>query len=268
MDIVFVSPEVAPFSKVGGLADVVAALPKALRALGHKVTVLSLRYGSVDPQTHALARRLTKLKVPLGDEVVEAELYEARLVSGVNVCLLSAPGISDRPGVYGENGESYPDNARRFGFLARAAVEWMRAQPRCPDIAHLHDWTTGLVPLFLREDKDPKLANVKTVFTLHNLAHQGIFPASTLKDLGIPTTYAAVSGLEFWGEVSWMKAAASRQKGSVPEVPLDISASRQVGREELGKHISSGLIILEEKLCLVLLAPARNHSWRAVTLAL
>jgi starch synthase len=208
MDIVFVSPEVAPFSKVGGLADVVAALPKALRALGHKVTVLSLRYGSVDPQTHALARRLTKLKVPLGDEVVEAELYEARLVSGVNVCLIGAPGISDRPGVYGENGEAYPDNARRFGFLARAAVEWMRAQPRCPDIAHLHDWTTGLVPLFLREDKDPKLANVKTVFTLHNLAHQGIFPASTLKELGIPMSYAAVSGLEFWGEVSWMKAAA------------------------------------------------------------
>lgn len=208
MDIVFVSPEVAPFSKVGGLADVVAALPKALRALGHKVTVLSLRYGSIDPQTHALARRLTRLKVPMGDEIVEAELYEGRLVSGVNVVLLGAPGISDRPGVYGEGADPYPDNDRRFGFLARAAVEWMRVQPKAPDIAHLHDWTTGLVPLLLREDKDPKLAGVKTVFTLHNLAHQGIFPAASLAALGIPASYAGVGGLEFWGEVSWMKSAA------------------------------------------------------------
>jgi len=207
MDIVFVSPEIAPFSKVGGLADVVAALPKALRSLGHKVTVLSLRYGSVDPNAHALARRLTRLKVPLGDEVVEAELYEGRLVSGVNVCLIGAPRISDHPGVYGEDGRDYDDNHLRFGFLARAAVEWMRAQPRAPDIAHLHDWTTSLVPLFLRLDKDPKLAAVKTVFTLHNLAHQGTFPAETLAQVGVPASYGGVGGLEFYGEVSWIKSA-------------------------------------------------------------
>lgn len=208
MDIVFVSPEVAPYSKVGGLADVVAALPKALRALGHKVTVLSLRYGSIDPQTHALARRLTRLKVPMGDETVEVELYEGRLVSGVNVTFFGAAGISDRPGVYGEGGDAYLDNDRRFGLLAKAAVEWMRAQPKAPDIVHLHDWTTGLIPLLLRESDDPKLAQVKTVFTLHNLAHQGIFPPTSLATLGLSPQHAGVAGLEFWGQVSWMKSAA------------------------------------------------------------
>ena len=207
MDIVFVSPEIAPYSKVGGLADAVAALPKALRALGHKVTVLSLRYGSIDPNAHALARRLTKLKVPVGAEVIEAELYEGRLVSGVNVCLLGAPGISDRPGVYGEDGGVYPDNHKRFAFLARAAVEWMRVQPKAPDIAHLHDWTTALVPLLLKLDADPKLAGVKTVFTLHNLAHQGIFPAASLAEVGVPAEHGGIDGMEFYGEVSWLKAA-------------------------------------------------------------
>ncbi len=209
MEIVHVSPEVVPFHKVGGLADVAGALPKALRALGHKVTVFSLRYGSVDTADNALARRLTKVKIPLGDEVVAADIHEARLPSGVEVVLLGGPRVSDRPGIYGEDGGSYDDNHLRFALLARGVVEWIKLQPRLPDVLHLHDWTTALVPLFLREaaKTDPRLAAVKTVFTLHNIAHQGIFPKESLAALGLPASLGALNALEFYGDVSWLKAA-------------------------------------------------------------
>lgn len=205
MEIVFVSSEVVPFSKVGGLADVSAALPKALRALGHKVTVVSLLYGSID--TSGLARRLTKVKVPLAGETVALDVYEARLPSGVTVVLLGGPRVTDRQGVYGEHGEAYADNHLRFGMLCRGAIEWMRAQPRLPDVVHVHDWSTALLPVMLDhlKEEDPRLAAVKTVFTIHNLAHQGIFPLETLEEVGLPRAYGSVKELEFYGACSWLK---------------------------------------------------------------
>ena len=138
MDIVFVSPEVVPFSKVGGLADVVGALPKSLRALGHKVTVVSLLYGSIDGAEDGVARRLTKVKAPLAGEVVSLDIHEARLPSGVNVVLLAAPRVTDRQGVYGEHGEAYPDNHLRFGALCRGAVEWIERARDRPFFAWVH----------------------------------------------------------------------------------------------------------------------------------
>ncbi|MEI8254498.1 MAG: glycogen/starch synthase [Deltaproteobacteria bacterium] len=203
MDIVFVSPEVVPFSKVGGLGDMVGALPKALRALGHKVQVVSLLYGSIDPNSNALARRLTKVQVPLGGETISAEVHEARLPSGVQVTLLSAPGLTDRPGnVYGE-----ADDDRRFAFLSRGAVEWMRAQPKLPDVVHVHDWATALVPVFLSvlAETDPRLASIRTVLTLHDLAHQGIYPRESLAALGLPDRLFSPDALEFYGKCNWLK---------------------------------------------------------------
>jgi starch synthase len=205
MDIVLVSPEVVPFSKVGGLADVAGALPKSLRALGHKVTVVTLLYGCIDTGAHAIARRLTKLKVPLAGEIVGVEVHEARLPSGVNVVLLAGPRVTDRQGIYGENGESYPDNYLRFGMLCRGAIEWMRSQSRLPDVVHVHDWATAILPAMLHHmaADEPALGKIKTVLTLHNMAHQGVFPLSTLADVGLPATIA--SQMEFFGSASWLK---------------------------------------------------------------
>ncbi len=203
MDIVFVSPEVVPFSKVGGLGDMVGALPKALRALGHKVHVVSLMYGTIDPSGNALARRLTKVQVPIGGETIAAEVYEARLPSGVHVTLLNAPGLTDRAGsVYG-----HPDDEKRFGFLCRGAIEWMRAQPKLPDVVHAHDWPTALIPVYLRvlAEKDPRLASVKTVLTLHNLSFQGVYPRETLATLGLPEELFHPDRLEFFGKINLLK---------------------------------------------------------------
>ena len=206
MEILFVSPEVVPFSKVGGLGDVVGALPKALRALGHKVTVLSLRYGSIDPAEHALARRLVKVKVHLAGETVDAEVYEARLPSGVTVVFLGGPRVSDRPGVYGEGATPYEDNHLRFGLLCRGAVAWMKMQSKVPDLVHLHDWSTGIIPALLKHaaKDDPRLASVRTVLTIHNAAHQGSFPVATLADVGLH--HADAQRMEFYGQASWLKA--------------------------------------------------------------
>ena len=206
MEILFVSPEVVPYSKVGGLGDVVGALPKALRALGHKVTVLSLRYGSIDPAEHALARRLTKVKVKLAGEEVSCEVYEARLPSGVTVVLLGGPRVSDRPGVYGERATPYDDNALRFGLLCQGAVSWMRAQTKVPDLVHLHDWTTAIIPALLRQGAvdDPRLAKVRTVLTVHNLAHQGNLSLEDGRAVGLDA--ASLARMEFFGRASWLKA--------------------------------------------------------------
>jgi starch synthase len=203
MDILFVSPEVAPFSKAGAVADVASALPKALRALGHNVRVLSLRYGSVDTTQNALARRLAKIAVPLGpNETVQAEVYEARLPSGVHVTLLNAPGLTDREKIYGGD-----DEARLFAFLSRGAIEWMRAQSKLPDVLHAHDWAAALAPVFLKlaAEKDPALRAVKSVFTLHGTAWQGRFPRASLAATGLPEKLFTPAALEFYGEVNWLK---------------------------------------------------------------
>src|SRR3954469_8549959 len=128
MDILFVASELAPMAKVGGLADVVAALSKALRLLGHKVTIALPRYPALEAAGLMLARRLTPLTLPAAPgeaKAVEVTLLDGRLGSGVDLLLLDVPGLYDRPGVYGE-GEDYPDNPLRFGIFARAVTEVVR----------------------------------------------------------------------------------------------------------------------------------------------
>src|SRR4029078_6949436 len=111
MEILCVSTELAPFVKVGGLADVAAALTKAVRALGHKVTLLLPRFPAFEDGGLLVARRLTPLKVTVGGRPIEVSVYDGRLASQVDLILVAAPGLFDRPGVYGERGEDYPDNA-------------------------------------------------------------------------------------------------------------------------------------------------------------
>src|SRR5215472_5621414 len=123
MDILFVSTELAPFVKVGGLADVTSALTKALRVLGHKVTVVSPRFPAFEAGGLLVARRLTPLRLPLGERTFEVTVFDGRLASQVDLVLVEAPELYARPGVYGEGAEDYPDNAVRFAVLARAAAE-------------------------------------------------------------------------------------------------------------------------------------------------
>jgi len=244
MDILFVAPELAPMVKVGGLADVVAALSKALRLLGHKVTIALPRYPGVEAGGLMLARRLTPIQLPahpkLGIPGAEVTVYDGRLGSGVELLLLDAPGLFDRPGIYGEGGVDYTDNDRRFGLFCRAVAEIVRQRSAAGspfDIVHAHDWPAALVPYLLREGPGGKVA-VKTVLTIHNLAHQGLFPREALVHAGLGPEHFGVDKLEFYGRVSFLKAGilAADQLTTVSN-----AYAREILTPELGERLDGVL---------------------------
>jgi starch synthase len=210
MEILFSSTELAPFVKVGGLADVSAALPKALRLLGHSVTLVLPHYPALEAGGLLAARRLTPMKFSLGERSFEVTVFDGRLASQVDIVLVDVPGLFDRQGVYGQAGEDYPDNAVRFAMLSRAVVEIARARAsagRPFDVLHCNDWPTALVPTYLaalRRD-DPALSLTRSVLTIHNVAHQGIFTKDTLPSLGLGWDLFTMDGIEFYGGINLLK---------------------------------------------------------------
>ncbi|HYV57306.1 MAG TPA: glycogen synthase GlgA [Candidatus Nitrosopolaris sp.] len=200
------APEVHPYAKTGGLADVLAALPPALTRLGVEVSVCLPAYRStlrgrgpfpVSQLVHA----------PVSSRMEPAEILavpDAR----VPTFLVRADRFFDRDGLYGADGQDYGDNAERFAFFCRAALEWLRHVSPAPDILHLHDWQAALIPAFLRTTGDlyPELAATRTVLTVHNLTYQGRFPSSEWHLLNLDPRHFVPDGLEFWGDISYLKA--------------------------------------------------------------
>ncbi|HEY3235979.1 MAG TPA: glycogen/starch synthase [Polyangiaceae bacterium] len=185
MEVLMVSAELAPYARASEAADAVLGLSKALRQLGHDVTVVMPSYAGFQASGLLLARRLTPLVLPGGGEV---SLLDGRLPSGVRLVLLDAPVLFDRSGVYeGAEHEEYPDNAKRFGLLSRASAALVRQrsqQDRAFDIVHLHDWPAALVPISLRTEPGPSVPNV---LTIHDVTRQGVFHLRDLDDLGVPS---------------------------------------------------------------------------------
>lgn len=204
MDILVAATELAPIVKVGGLADVAAALPKALRLLGHRVTVAMPRFPELEAGGLLLARRLTPLALDLAGERTPVTVFDGRLSSGVDLVLFDAPGLFDRGYVYGVEGSV--DEAKRFAVFCRAVAELarQRAAAGSPfDIVHAHDWPAAMVPYLLRHG--PVELPTKTVLTIHNLAHQGLFPRSVLPLFGLDSAHFHPERLEFFGSISTLK---------------------------------------------------------------
>jgi starch synthase len=202
MKILFVASEGLPFSKTGGLADVVEALPKALVHLGHEVAVLLPRYRN----NKVTARIVPSLTIPLGDRLRFPALAEGSVIEGVRYFFVDDPEYFDRDALYGDKKGDYPDNADRFAEFSRAAIEFAK-HIWLPDIFHCHDWQSALVPVFLKTlyAEDPALRSAATVFTIHNLGYQGLFPRTTLEMIGLPATLFTPLGLEFYGRVNYLK---------------------------------------------------------------
>jgi starch synthase len=210
VEILFVSTELAPFVKVGGLADVAAALPKALRGLGHKVTIVAPRFPEFEAAGLLVARRLTPIAVEMGGKAFEVTVYDGRLPSQVDLVLVDVPGMYDRGGVYGKGNEDYPDNALRFALFSRAAVEIAKARALggAPyDVIHCNDWPAALVPVYKKEAtaQVPALAATRTILTIHNVAHQGVFPRDVVPTLGLGWEHFTIEGLEFYGKANVLK---------------------------------------------------------------
>ena len=177
-----VSSEAAPLAKTGGLADVVGALPSALRLCGDEAAVVIPRYGSIDLK--GCRRVYDTPPVFLGPARFDTAIYQAP--AEFPLYLVDCPKLYDRKGFYGEAGLDYPDNHIRFAVFARAALAVARFLFRT-DIFHCHDWQSGLVPAFLRTtfSTDPTFFGVKTLFTIHNLGYQGLFPRTALAEVAL-----------------------------------------------------------------------------------
>ncbi len=200
--VLMVASEAAPFAKTGGLADVVGALPAALRDAGCEVAVLMPRYRRIE--LSAGRRVYDSLPVWLGSHVYDTSVYQAD--AGTTFYFLEAPALFDRDQLYGDSSGDYPDNAVRFAVLSRAALAVARRIFR-PDILHCHDWQTALAPVYLRTlfQYDPTFIGMKTVLTIHNLGYQGLFPPNVLPQIGLDRGLFTVDALEFYGKVNFLK---------------------------------------------------------------
>jgi starch synthase len=206
MHIAFAASECVPFSKTGGLADVVGALPRALAALGHQVSVYVPRYRQTkltDPQT--VVRSIT---IPFDDKYRFCSVVTAGSSAGVKFYFVDYPPYFDRDALYGTPAGDYPDNSERFALFSRAVLEASKILG-VPQVFHCHDWQSALVPVMLRTlyAEDPAFREVATVFTIHNMGYQGLFPPETLPLLTLPWDLLTISKMEFFGQVNFLKGA-------------------------------------------------------------
>lgn len=203
LHVVMVASEAHPFAHTGGLAEVMAALSDALGKLGHRVTLVLPRYRSVAAEDTPVER----CTLTFGHQEVAVSFHTGRERGGVTPVFVDSPGLFDRDGLYGDGHGDFQDNAWRFAVFSRAALEYLRLRGERPSIIHAHDWQAGLVPVFqkMQLSHDPIVGRVPVIFTIHNLAFQGVFPPTTLPAVGLGWEVMDVQALEYWGQISYLK---------------------------------------------------------------
>ncbi len=204
MHIAFAASECVPYAKTGGLADVVGALPKALAALGHQVSVYIPRYRQTkltDPQT--VVRSIT---IPFDDTYRFCSVLSGGYQAGVRYYFIEYPAYFDRESLYTTPAGDYPDNAERFTLFSRAVLEASKILG-VPHVFHCHDWQAALIPVLLRSiyKDDPAFRDVSTVLTIHNIGYQGLFSSEILPLLALPWDLFSMDKLEYYGQVNFLK---------------------------------------------------------------
>lgn len=214
--ILFVAAEVSPFARTGGLGDVVGALPPVLAAHGLDVRIVMPLYEAVRHQEVSLTLVCNDLRVPLSLGERTAQVWQGDVLgrsSGhtVPIYFIEQDDYFARPGLYGDDVGEYGDNPFRFTFFCRATLALAERLAWFPHVMHCHDWHTGLIPAYVRfpPGLESRLASAATVFTIHNLAYQGVFPAAVFNHTGLPPQLFQPAGVEFYGHVNFMKAGLS-----------------------------------------------------------
>jgi starch synthase len=199
--VLIIGSEAVPFAKTGGLADVLGAFPVAVARLGLDVTLVLPRYRGVAP-----GNLIDHFPVSLGGYTREVRFHQTPLDGGARALLVDCPDLFDREALYGFDNTDYPDNARRFAMLVRAALEFAGRRGK-PSVVHAHDWQAALAPVYLRTlyRSHPVLAGTPSVLTIHNLAYQGVFAPDWLPRLDLPWDLYAIEGLEYWSRISFLK---------------------------------------------------------------
>ncbi len=204
MHVVFVAAEMVPFSKVGGLADVVGSLSGALVRARHKVTAVLPLVAGIDPEAFSLARRLLPMEVALGGRTHRIEIFEGRLASGVEVRLLRSEEMFERDAIYTDDA----DEPLRWGLLCKAALTLLAQDGEAVDVVHVHDWHTALIPYYLAHGvvHAPNLEQASSILTIHNLHHQGVFGSEMIGALELDRSHFVPDGFEFFGKLNVFKA--------------------------------------------------------------
>ena len=208
INIVFATSEAVPFAKTGGLADVSGSLPSALKALGGEICLFMPLYREIKEGSFDLESTGVKVVIPVGEKDIECEIFTSRAHGGVTAYFLKRDEYFDRSGLYGGTDGDYFDNLERFIFFSRGVIEAARALEIKPDIIHCNDWQTGLIPAYIKDiySKDPFFKKTATLFTIHNLAYQGLFPPEFFKLTNLSDPFFTFDGLEFWDKLSLLKS--------------------------------------------------------------
>ena len=216
-----IASEAAPFAKTGGLADVLGALPPALARLGWDVTVALPRYRGA-----AAGALIEHFPVSVGGYTREVGFFDAPLADGAHALLVDCPELYDREAFYGVDDAGYPDNPRRFAMLVRAALEFLARRGAGRSVVHAHDWQAGLAPAYLKTlyATHPVIGGAPTVFTIHNLAYQGLFEPVWLPRLDLPWDLFTTERMEYWGRISFLK-------GGIIDADIITTVSRKYAEE-------------------------------------
>ena len=219
--VLMIASEAQPYSKTGGLADVAAALPKALARLGHDVTLVTPRYRGVTD-----GPVVGTVSIEVAGHRFDTRLMKPR--EDAAVLLLDCPELYDRDGIYYDTSGDFADNPVRYAALSAAAIEWATTQPPF-DVIHAHDWQGGLAAAYAR-----RLGDVRTVFTVHNLAYQGVFDKTWVPRLGLRWEDFTINGFEFFDRLSFMKAGLNLSTAITTVSP---TYAEEIQRPEYGNGL-------------------------------
>jgi starch synthase len=209
MKIVHVASELFPYVKTGGLADAVGSLAGTLADSGHEVSVFLPGYRAALEHKHAAnAQRRLRLKIEMGNQFLSGDVRVFSPRPNLNVHLICREEFFDRRAPYGNGERDYEDNADRFIFFCKGVAETLRLADLQADVVHAHDWQAALLPLMVRdaERRHGVTLAMRTIFTIHNIAFQGVFPRTVFARTNLPEELNSMDGLEYYEQVSFMKA--------------------------------------------------------------
>lgn len=237
-----------PFVKTGGLADVCGALSKSLASMGHEVAFFLPAYRKIlESEEFAKAKMKVVLQVEMEDQFLRGEVWTLPLGKRETLYVIRRDEFFDRAQLYGANGRDYDDNDQRYIYFCKAVVEAMRLLELKADVLHCHDWQTGLLPLFLRmeEQESGKSIALKTFFSIHNLAFQGLFPVHSFELTNLPKEFNSVDGIEFYEQISMIKGGIFFSDKIMTVSP---NYAREILTSEFGFGLDGALKVREEDL--------------------
>ena len=262
MKILIASSEAYPYSKTGGLADMVGALAKTLAHLGHQVGLVTPLYSGIRERFPQLKQIDLPLDFPLGPTRVQGEVWSLETTDGLTIYFVDQPAFYQRPTLYQIQGVDYPDNAERFIFFSKAVAHLALQLPWKPELTHLNDWQCALAALLIEHQRKlPGWGNApRTCMTIHNLAYQGLFPPSQFALANLPWDYFKPEGVEFYGQLNCLKAGIA-----YADILTTVSPryAREIMTEEFGCGLD-GLLRDRQSSLLGILNGVDYAEWKTI----